>query len=265
MGVMNNCDRLSAHPFMIDNINQSDSLLKRLAIQKYQQELETEKILTDIDITLNHLDYYNFDVFRRTTLLINTIDRLEKSILFLNGFPQEKTFEKKGVNRFDWIDYHYSYFVLSIHSLFDQSLILTNSVYRIGLTEKDCLKGTILQNFCEKNSPIKNDILSLEKITNQYANIRNLFAHRGEIPDISDETDSYRLELLKFYENTRNYKDLNKIQLGTDFIYKQELLKVTKKLQKTIDSLVETIQVFFDNLEPEYKKIVCLLNQNQNS
>jgi hypothetical protein len=251
---MKNYEKLSAHLFMGKNFEYIKPVLDKLTPDMVKRVLETGVIKNKNSVFIDKLEYYHVTVFQKAAALISEIERLENSIIHIQKFPNPRVYEKKGIHHFSWLEYHYSYFIVTYHSLFDTALILTNAVFQLGIPERDCKSSLIKNNEWVKNTPVKAALTSLEKIVANYGMTRNLFVHRGELPDIKAITESDMLDLLKVYSTVNQHSEPIVPPDLLDNMFKYESKKIAVKLEGDIVKAQEGVSRLFDTLLPVYKK-----------
>lgn len=124
---------LASHPLMkrvFENVkptfDRSAERLKKAAL-KGKIRAESEEAITESQS-------YQFDVFKRANAVLDCVYQLEDIRKFIKRFPSPRTYEKEGISQYRWIEYHYSFFVVTLVSMRDTSLILVNAVFRLGKT-----------------------------------------------------------------------------------------------------------------------------------
>ena len=82
--------------------------------------------------------------------------------------------------------------------MFDIALILTNTVFRLGNVKRDCTADRIMKDPSVKQSPVKQALANLKRQITRHKNDRDLYVHRGQMPNIpsaigSDENTYMKL------------------------------------------------------------------------
>src|SRR5262249_36553711 len=140
---------------------------------------------------------YDHEVLIHLVDIIAGMDRLEQSQNFIRTFPQPRSYEKKGITQHAWIEYHYTYYVVTFVSLFDIVLILTNTVFRLGNSELACKADLIMENQWVRQTPVKQALAHLDTLIKRHRQSRHLYVHRGRMPDIPFAIDSDERDLMK--------------------------------------------------------------------
>ena len=229
-------------------------VLDKLTPGMMKRVQETGEIRNKGKVILENSEYYHVTVFQKSAALISEIERLENSLIYIGKFPSPRTYEKKGIHQFSWLEYHYSYFVVTYHSLFDTALILTNAVFQLGIRDKDCKPFIIKSNEWVKNTPVKTALNALEKNISNYGTIRHLFVHRGELPDVKDTTESDMLDVLKVYSTTHQHSEPIVPPYVLDLAFKHESKKIVVKLESDVIQAQKSVSRLFDTLLPIYSK-----------
>lgn len=246
-------DKLSNHPFMTFNTEYIIPIIEKTVPKTLEQIQETGEIRNKNNEYLENSDYYHYLVFQKASAIISGVERIENSLIFIRNFPNPRSYERKGIHQYMWIEYHFSFFVLNINSLLDMALILTNTVYQLDIKEKDCNLRHILRDSQVKNTCIEIALRELNIIVSKYKETRNLFVHRGEIPILRSITESEMLDLLKVYSTVlRNSKPIVSVET-IDSVYKNESQKLAEKLNIDVKKLIVAIIYLFDTLLPKYK------------
>ncbi len=175
---------------------------------------------------LNKQDFYFWDTF----IFLNEIDDklrdLDHSLMFLNSFPNIKTWREK-IYRKDYFLYHYECYLSSIIGIFDRLLLLVNYVYDLKLFG---IKVS-LNNIKKKKKVSKKIENNLEKFNSYLEKIReqrNESSHRNKI----------------------KFNELNKIAIA-EFNLKYSPTPFSKKgkeFKKKNDKFLEQeIKIFYDD------------------
>jgi hypothetical protein len=251
---MKNHEQLAAHPFMEKNFSWIKPIIDKFVPIMMKRIRETGEIRNKGKTVLEISENYHIAIFQRASTLINTVERLKISLLYIEKFPSPRTYKKKGISQFSWLEYHYSYFVVTYHSLFDIALILTNTVFQLGILEKDCKPSIIKDNLWVKQTNVRATLVALDKITSTYGEKRNLFIHRGEMPDVKTITESDFIDLLNLFSTVDQHsKPIVPIDLiDNGYMYVSE--KIIIELKKDVEKAQKAVSRFFDSLLPIYNE-----------
>ncbi len=223
--------------------------------EKYLEEVEkTSEVRFENLLEADENEYYNANVFKKIMNIISSFDRLEQAHIFIKRFRQSKLFLKQNITQDIWIEYHYSIHLLTIVSIMDLALILTNEVYRIGLREKDCNYDTILKNYWIKDSQVAIVLKDLDKKVQNYRNPRNTLVHHGESPKLNKILKSNLYDRLKLITFAQHYSEDYNPPINLDYVYSMEVRDLLRILQNECKSIEALILNLFDALLPVYIK-----------
>ena len=77
---------------------------------------------------LTAADLYSLDVFDAVSPLIQSFELLERSQSFATLIPSEKYLKGLNINRYEWLEYHISTFLIAFATVGDEALLLVNEV-----------------------------------------------------------------------------------------------------------------------------------------
>ena len=160
------------------------------------------------------------------------------------------------------MEYHYSYYVLTIVSIYDVALLLVNCIFRLGLKEKSCRNDIVRDNKWVETTKTKQRLIDLAEVIKQYRSARNLHVHRGNLPDIKEKTDDDFLDMIqlidqagKMSEPLVDYKIIsdgyNLVSSGIIRKLNEELLELEKVIYDLFDSLLPIYIIERDNIAIE--------------
>jgi len=251
---------LYSHPFT-KSVSEEILPLAKMSTQRLIEIAKVGKIRAESKQAVAENQYYHLEVFRKACALLNCISQLEDIIKLIKRFPSPKTYEKQGISQYRWIEYHYSYFVVTLVSLNDTTFLLVNAVLRLGYPERHCRAELILSNKWVKNTGICESIKHLEKVIGHNREIRNIYIHRGEAPEL------YRVFQLDIFDHLAFHSHLE--LCGNSIIdkkllriaYRGEVKKMCKILERQILDTKEAVWRIFDSLFPTYQKCLALLRE----
>lgn len=252
------------HP-LLENVLENLQPLLKCSIKKLKDySKKTGKIRLQQNQALLEHQFYDLSVFHSLAAILNSLDTLKNARGFIANFPRPRTYEKIGISNDIWIEYHYSYYVVTFVSFLDLALILTNNVFRLGLREKDCKAEIIKNNSWIKNTNVKLALTKLEDIVKPFRELRNFHVHRGQVPRVDQIFDSELYDTLKLISRAKfsrtDFWDHGDTKI-LDLAYKQEMKLIVAKLQKDYENLIETIVFLFDELIKKYEEFSKLLHQ----
>src|SRR5687768_11178533 len=119
---------LSTHPLLRTAIERNQPLVERAGRDLIGRAEQGKKLRAEESPRLSPTQMYDLEVFRRIGNVLLTVERLRDATMHMLTFPEAKRYEKKGIDRNRWFDYHYAVYVITQSSFLDLSLVLTNSV-----------------------------------------------------------------------------------------------------------------------------------------
>lgn len=128
-----------------------------------------------IMIIASPLEQYTLDCFEAIRNVTNCIEQLHFSIELLSGYRASTS--PNSMNRHDHIVFAIENYYLRITSVYDRCLRLVNTLYKLGLPERECKNNTIIKNTHVKGSNIEVSLKALDKFTNKFRQFRNSVAH----------------------------------------------------------------------------------------
>jgi hypothetical protein len=202
---------------------------------------------------------YVTGVFRRTIALFRTVDVLLDARRMLTVFPSSLSRAPGAISRDRWVDYHYGYFTVSLASLPDIALVLTASVFNLGVAPKHCTVDVITSHARIKGTPVVTAIRGVAKSVAQAKERRNLHVHRGDHADVESAVGDRFLRDLKMVTLVqsieKNLVDAKFLAEGwrearraLEPVLEQEMLRVTSAILPLLEELL-----------PEYTRISKLL------
>lgn len=124
-------------------------------------------------------ELYVVTVFWWTASLAGCFTRLKHIRAYLSHFRILKQYRESGIDRAGYIKYHYSNHAVTLLGVFDIALILTNNVFRLGHSEKQCRPELIMQNSWIRMMRFDKILRQLDSAVEPSRKPRHLFIHRG--------------------------------------------------------------------------------------
>jgi hypothetical protein len=144
-------EALAAHPLMKLAMENVVPLLEEAKFGLVALA-EKSEVRREGEATLLEYEFYDDDVFRNAGAAVEALDRLGQSQRLIEA-ASKGSWEGSGLDRHMWIEYHYSYYIVTFVSLADIALVLTNSAFRLGNRERDCKPDTITRNWWVAQTP----------------------------------------------------------------------------------------------------------------
>ena len=202
---------------------------------------------------------YDWEVFTQLSSIYSVIERLEFSQNYIRTFPQSHSYEKEGITQHDWIEYHYSYYVITLISLSDVALKLTNAVFRLGNRERDCKADLIKKNTWVRATPVKQALDRLDQLIQPHREGRNLHVHHGKVQDIASVMESEGLGFLKVMRFVQMHSEPIVDKEKIDLAYKGHVAEISSRLQEEEKRIQDALWILFDTLLPVYHEKVIEL------
>ncbi|MBU0546581.1 hypothetical protein KJ735_00120 [Patescibacteria group bacterium] len=198
------------------------------------------------ELKMSAHDMYCRNVFEKLSAIINTLDDLKATQIFLRQYPYVKSLEKNGITRAFYLQYHLEIYAVKLASLRDKTALLTNEVFDLGLNERDVTINFLCRMKQIKNSPDIMKILRfIEKALSEVGKTKNIIAHR-------DKYEDHNLTLLKMYELVNKKK-----VIVPKFFVRMLYSSYIRKQKKALKEDEQKIELFLD-------KIFTKLNSNFN-
>lgn len=203
----------------------------------------------DLNVEYTEKEHYNIKVFLCCSNINNTIERIRAISVYVSTFPTPKKYSKNGIMKKDWIAYHYANFEVAKVSLYDSTLLLVNQVFVLGLRPQNCNKETVRENEWIKNSKdISDSIDAIEKVTRESRYPKNLFIHRGILPNLDN------IDFLDIFDRTSSYSDLGISTTELEDLFKMAFQEISEEIKEGLEKLEANIVKLFDAILLEYNK-----------
>lgn len=255
--------RLLQHHFVLDvlmNYREHSQSISSQAMQAYQAGKNPEILFTKKMAYHHNVNHY-------MSRFIGTIERIEQSLIFIRRFPNSKFFVENNIGFYKWVNYHYSNYLVMSVSLYDLSLLLTNEVFVLGIEPWLCNEKRVANHKLVKGTGVKNSLDKINKAIEEYRDVRNLYAHRGEIPKLGfmDRLESY--ELIQKAE-----KDFG-IEMPIDYLqnpltspyfrrdlFRRERKELLLQMGQKIDIFIDLVLELFSSEKHVYDLVTQQLN-----
>jgi hypothetical protein len=267
--------KLLSHPFVISVLQNNHVLHSLISSAIKNQRIKsgadikerTQQVLKQMrssDIKQYLKFHYNNSIFNYVSNLIHALERMEAAPVFLKRFTRSKTYDQSGITIHRWIQYHYSNYIITMTSIYDTSLLLTNSVFALGLEPKKCNDKTVTKSAQVKQTPVSSALNQLGEITKNYKEPRDLFAHRNTIPDL-DMLDE--LESLRFIERVSDQLPHKQEPIIhprlVDVLYQSERRKLIQAVKGENERVADTLYTLFTELQIVYDNMHKNIEETQ--
>ena len=210
----------------------------------YMRELLGEKSYSP-----SELEKYSLSVMGWLHRLRNCFKDLEHTRVYISHFRSNKWYREAEIVQSNYINYHYVKYAITVVTIMDVSLILTNDTFRLGNPERLCYPDNIIRNSWVISSNVHNTLNKLSRIVGPWREPRNLFIHRG--------WEIYRevLTVLEEYELGRAKGMLDDMVSShrVKFLYKSELSIIFKEFDQVETPLFDAVIELLSRLLPIYK------------
>jgi len=183
-----------------------------------------------------------------TQRLYSCFRALEHTRVYMSHFRSNKWYREAGIVQGNYINYHYSKYAITLVTIVDVCLILTNATLRLGNPERLCYLENITKNSRVISSKVDKSLNKLNKIVEPWHEPRNLFIHRGYEP--------YRdkLSRLEAYELLFEKGKLDRVipLRKRKTLYKTELAEIFIEFDQVEAPLFNAVTEFLSKLLPVY-------------
>jgi len=260
-GRMNPGRELTSHPLLEALFENVRPLVSESATKLKELAEKTGKIRQLHGRPLTEAEFYDTTAFRHAHALLNCVCRLENIRKFIGNFPSPRMYEKRGISRYIWIEYHYSNYVVTLVTLGDLCLVLINTVFRLGNPEKLCKADIIKNNDWVKRAGVSKKLQSLEKIIERHRSIRTLFIHRGKPPELHEIFGSDVLDYLKLVDFVHLHAEPIIDRRTLNLAYRGEISKICDEMDAEILKVKKAMWPVLDSILPIYESSATALRK----
>ena len=166
----------------------------------------------------------------------------------MKHFRTNKWYREAGIVQSNYINYHYTKYAITVVTIMDVCLMLTNDTFRLGNPERLCYLENIIKNSWVTSSKVDKSLNKLSKIVEPWREPRNLFIHRGE------QLRREKLVALEELELAREKGILDiKVPLHrVKSLYKSELSEIFKEFDQVETPLFNAVIELLSKLLPVY-------------
>lgn len=225
-------------------------------LKTYLKESLGDKVYTP-----SEFEQYSLSVFKRAMRIEDCFKTLEHAKAYLSHFRTNKRYKEAGIMQVNHINYHYFHYAITVVTIMDVALILTNDTFRLGNPEKLCYFENIVKNSWLRSSNVDKLLNNLRSIVEPWREPRNIFVHRGE------KLDRELLTALEGYDILHEKKDKLVTMISSSDVkrlYKFELSKIYKEFEQTENPLFNAISELLSQLIPIYSFWRNKLKQTSN-
>ncbi len=251
---MRNSEELAAHALMKAVFDGIRPLLDEMG-PKLRAAAELGKIRGPYPapIQMTETQTYDYSVFKKASAILECLYHLHDIPKFIRRFPSPRTYEKEGISQYRWIEYHYSFYVITIMSVYDTALLLVNAAFRLGNPDRICRRNLIVENEWVKHSGVDGKLAALDDVVDPHRSERNLYVHRRMGPELAEAFSSELLDYLKLISFANGFGELIIDRPTLGIAFEIEIKNVIKKLNEEILRLEDAVRQLFDSLLPVYR------------
>lgn len=237
------------------------SLVSESATKPSELAEKTGKIRQLHGRPLTEAESYDATVFQHAYALLDCVWRLENIRKFIGNFPSPRMYEKRGISRYIWIEYHYSNYVVTLVTLGDACIVLINTIFRLGNPERLCKAHIIKNNHWVKGAGVSKKLESLEKIIETRRSIRTDFVHRGKPPELHAIFGSDVLDFLKLVDFVHLHAEPIIDRRTLNLAYGGEISKICDEMDAEIIKVKKAMWPVLDSILPIYESTAAALRK----
>jgi len=224
--------------------------------------LYMEKLLGGKPYSPSELEKYSFVVMGWIHKISNCFKALEYTRVYMRHFRSNKWYREAGIVQGNYINYHYIKYAITVVTIVDVCLILTNDTFRLGNPERLCYPENITKNFWITSSKVDKSLNKLSKTVEPWREPRNLFIHRGYEINRDVLTALEGLELMHEKGKLKQKLPSQKVKS----LYQSELSKIFSEFDEVETPLFNAVIELLSKLLPVYiswrKKLKTPPNKN---
>lgn len=195
------------------------------------------KDCTDKSTTL--AEEYALHTFNQLTEVSKCLEQLRQGIDMLSGYRSSHM----NINRYEYIVCQIENYYLRVTSIYDRCLLLTNTVFQLGLKKQQCKTSTITENNNIRKTRVASCLKKLDEFTKKFREHRNNISHSHTF------NDQEGLGIFEIYSFIKEQGDKDLIKFDHIFKYKVDNYIKEKKIEFTTE------------LEKGYKITLDLFNE----
>ena len=216
------------------------------------------RVIEEEPYSPSELESYSFSIMGWVHRISNCFKALEHTRVYIRHFRTNKWYKEAGIVQSNYINYHYIKYAITVVTIMDVAVILTNETLRLGIPEKQCSFDNIIKNSWVISSDVDKSLNKMRSIVEPWREPRNLFVHRGwELyRDVLTALEEYELSREKgiFPQEISSYR--------VKLLYKTELSKIFEEFDQVEIPLFNAVMEFLSKLLPIYKVQRNRLKQN---
>jgi hypothetical protein len=198
----------------------------------------------------SELERYSFSVMGWIQRIRDSCTALEHTRVYLRHFRSNKWYREAEIVQGNYINYHYTKYAITVITIMDVCLILTNDTFRLGNPERQCNLDKITRNSLVISSNVSKILNKLNRIVEPWRKPRNLFVHRGWNIYREKLTALEEYELLYLHEKTGPERKISSQKVKS--LYQSELLKIFNEFDEVEPPLFNAVIELLSKLLPIY-------------
>lgn len=138
-----------------------------------------ERLIEEKPYSPSDLEKYSFSIMGEIHRTATSFTALDHTRVYIRCFRTNKLFREAGIVKGNYINYHYIKYAVTILTILDICLILTNDTFRLGIPERLCSLGRVTKNSSVVASNISETLNKISALVEPWREPRNFFVHRG--------------------------------------------------------------------------------------
>lgn len=238
-------EKLSKHPFVEMVFSHALGIAKEIK-KPNGLKVEAEFLRDPIEN-----EFYVLQVGYCLSHLLNTIQQMEHTVLYMSNFSPTEVMKNAGVNRSTHLLWSVENYIIRTQTAYDRLLILTDRLFHIHNAPNRITHDSIVTNTHIKQTNIPNLLKLVKKTVKKYYYDRNTIIHESAYAD--DELN--RIEGLTILSFNSDYGVTTINNLKEDLKYevrgyvaerKKEYNKINKNLCLALSEVFTGMQPLFD-------------------
>ena len=247
-------NNLFEHPFVVATRERTTPLIMQGFDHLRANPDDTDKAPRENRERIDTADQYEMQVMDRTMNLLNTVEALDNARGLMFVFP-EYAAQSASLSQDQWINYHYGYFTISLASVVDVSILLTSTVFQLGIAPRHCRYDIVRAHDRVKGTAVARAIKLLKNAVEEIQARRNLHVHRGEHADIANLTPDGYLQHLKEFTFIQSI-DPGRIDVeDIRNLWRDAESMIMPQLDDEVAQAEATVRRVLGELLPEFKRV----------
>lgn len=217
-------------------------------VKRPSDPAELDRWLAKNRAQLSDATRYGLGVLQSYSGLIRLITRAEHCFHLVQTTPARLRGPSGRINREEWADLMLTGHAAAIAALLDGSLLLSNSVYRLGLAPHHAKFDVVTSHAQIEGTETERKLRALKSRIQDVATRRNRYLHRGEEADIAELTG------IEYAHEFRGLSLLNRVSP------KPEITRILRAGWREMrDLITEQLQAVTEDVEPALEAVLTTL------